>query len=299
MSVPAENRPYSLTVVIPTLGGDCLRETVETLNRGSVTPDEILICIPADFAHRVDLTAPNVRVVATECKGQVAQRAVGFRIASSAFVMQLDDDLLVDRDCVRYLLKALQRHGPKAAVSPSLVDRESGRSIYRKPDRSRVIDAIYNLLMNGTTASAQGKVLKSGGAVGVDPEAEGRDSYRVEWVPGGCVMHHRDNLVLDDFYPLKGKAYCEDIIHSHHLTSKGVTPYIEPRALCSVEAAPDSDLTFRDFLRSVVADYHARRYFMRLTSRNPLRLSLFLLARLVGYAGGRLARVRRPEVVKS
>lgn len=286
----ANDNRLPLTVVIPTLGGESLQPTIDALNSGSSVPSEILVCIPAAFTSRIRSHWDNVRVVVTECKGQVAQRAVGFRNASTQFVMQLDDDLFVERDCVRHLLEAVQRHGPNAAVAPSLVDRATGESIYRRAKRSPVADAIYNLLMNGTTAPAYGKVLKSGGAVGVDPKADLRDIYRVEWVPGGCVMHYRVNLVLEDFFPFRGKAYCEDIIHSHHLTSRGVALFVEPRALCSVEVASDSNLMLHDFVRSVIADYHPRRHYMRLTGRRPQRLAMFILSRFISYTAARFGR---------
>lgn len=287
-----------VTVVIPTLGGECLRATIEMLNRGSAVPREILVCIPADFAQKVTSEWQNVSVVSTECKGQVAQRSVGFRKAGSPFVMQLDDDLLVAEDCVKFLLEAIQRHGSNAAVAPALIDRETGESIYKRPQRTPPVDAAYNLLMNSTTAVAQGKVLKSGGAVGVDPKSDRREFYDVEWVPGGCVMHHKGNLILHDFFPFRGKAYCEDIIHSHHLTSRGVALFVEPRALCSVEAAPDADLSLREFVRSVIADLQPRRHYMRLTGRSPYRLALLVLARFVSYASGRFSR-RTGRAVRS
>jgi hypothetical protein len=214
--------------------------------------------------------------------------------------MQLDDDLIVDQDCLKYLLDSLQHYGPRAAVSPSLVDAMSGESIYKRPNRNKIIETLYNRVMNGSAGYQQGRIQKSGGAVGVDPQLEKRDSYQVEWLPGGCVLHHKANLVFDDFYPFKGKAYCEDIIHSHYLTSRGITPIIEPRALCGIEPASDATYTVGEFLRDVVADYRARRYFIRLTARHPFRLYLFVLSRCLSYVHARLMKaMRRPDVRKA
>ncbi len=287
---------YALTVVIPTLGGDCLRGTIEALNRGSVVPDEILVCIPAEHAHRIEVSWPNVKIVATDCRGQVAQRAVGFRSASHALVMQLDDDLIVDHDCVRQLLDCLQHRGPRAAVSPSMMNATTGESIYKRPNRNRLIESLRGWVVNGSTGDQQGRILQSGGTVGVDPQIDNRDWYHVEWLPGGCVLHHKANLVLDDFYPFKGKAYCEDIIHSYYLTSRGITPFVASRALCNVEPpACDSTYEVGEFLRTVVADYQARRHFVRLTGRHPFRLHMLVLSRCLGYVGRRLRRTLRPR----
>ncbi len=43
-----------LSVVIATLGGDSLEKTIDHLNVGTITPFEILICIPTEDAYRVN-----------------------------------------------------------------------------------------------------------------------------------------------------------------------------------------------------------------------------------------------------
>ena len=66
-----------------------------------MVPAELLICIPQAESHRVrHICAPNVKVLVTEVRGQMAQRAEGFRLATEALFMQLADDLLLDKFCV-------------------------------------------------------------------------------------------------------------------------------------------------------------------------------------------------------
>ena len=52
-----------ISVVIPSLGGD-LSKTLDSLNSGSVKPDEIIICLPND-RHLVEnvLAYENVIVI--------------------------------------------------------------------------------------------------------------------------------------------------------------------------------------------------------------------------------------------
>src|SRR5436853_3788278 len=97
-----------LSVVIPTLGGECLKRTIESLNASSRIPEEILVCIPTEYVGRVThYSWRNVTVLATDRKGQVAQRAAGFRKARCAFVMQLDDDVLLHERCIEFLIETL------------------------------------------------------------------------------------------------------------------------------------------------------------------------------------------------
>jgi hypothetical protein len=203
--------------------------------------------------------------------------------------MQLDDDLLVDRECVAYLADALRRHDGKVAVAPSLVHRSTGESIYKRPARRNLLTNVYYRLMNGADGFREGQIQKSGGAIGVDPSAGQREWYDTEWLAGGCVMHRRENLVLEHFFPLPGKAYCEDIIHSHHLTSRGVRLIIDPRAICAVDDLADHSVGVREFWKMLIGDYRARRYFMELSGRPRFRLYLFVFFRALKYAGARLA----------
>lgn len=282
---------YSLSVVIATLGGESLKETIGALNLGTIVPDEILICIPINEAHRVrDLSSRNVKVLVTECRGQVAQRAVGFRNTSHDVVMQLDDDMLVDEHCIERLLKTLKTCGQKVAVAPSLVDLSTGESAYRKPQRNGLLQKIYYWFMNGSDGYQPGKIDKSGSAIGIDPKSENRELYEVEWLAGGCVMHYRENLILENFYPLEGKAYCEDIIHSYHLIKRGIKLLVDAGALCSLELVYSSSNGPRIFLKNLAADFRARKYFMQLSSRGCLRMYFFYIASCLSYIAKKTLR---------
>lgn len=288
---PPAARPGPVTVVIPTLGGPSLGSTIEALNRGSTVPAEILVCIPAAEAKRAaDRLTTNVKIVATDCRGQVAQRACGFRLASHDHVMQLDDDMLVDVECVERLLGTLRRLGTGVAVAPALMNVATGRSIYRMPYRPGALRSFYYWLMNGRAGYEPGKLDKSGSAVGVDP-GDARDVvYDVEWLPGGCAMHYRRNLVLEDFYPFPGKAYCEDIVHSWHLTRRGIALKVDGGARCWMELTDFESMGQLDYLRYLAVNYRRRRYFMRLYSRWSPRTWLFYLINYANYQRRKLKR---------
>jgi glycosyltransferase involved in cell wall biosynthesis len=278
-----------VSVVIPTLGGPSLESTIEALNAGTARPAEILLAVPAREAETLRrFAAPNVRVLATATRGQVSQRAEGFRQASHPLVLQLDDDLVVAPVCVERLRDTLLGLGRHAAVAPSLVDRDTGASVYKKPARPWWVDRIYYSLLNGRRGYEPGRVYLSGAAVGVDATVPGPDVREVEWVPGGCVLHYCEELVLDAYFPFPGKAFCEDIIHSHLMTSRGVRLYVDTRAKCGVESIADSSFGVRQFWRMLTADFRARRYYLHLASRPSPRLYLFAGTRVLSYLAGRL-----------
>lgn len=278
-----------LAVVIPTLGGPSLDATIDALNAGTVVPEEIILCVPSREARTLRaFSAANVRVLATATRGQVSQRAEGFRQATQPLVLQLDDDLMVAPRCIEFLRETLLDLGKGAAVAPSLVDRDTGVSIYRKPSRPAWADRIYYAILNGAAGYQPGRVYLSGAAVGVDATVPGPDVREVQWVPGGCVLHYREELVLDAYFPFPGKAFCEDIIHSHLMASRGVRLYVDVRAECGVESIADSTFGVGQFWRMLMQDFRARRHYLRLARRPSWRLHLFVGIRVLSYLAGRL-----------
>ena len=71
-----------VSVVIPTLGGNILNDTIDNLNTGTIKPDEILICIPEKFKNNLNIqNYDNVEILTTSFMGQVPQRLYGFKKA--------------------------------------------------------------------------------------------------------------------------------------------------------------------------------------------------------------------------
>src|ERR1700753_3022901 len=97
-----DRNDQQISVVIATLGGDSLSGTIASLMNGSKPPAEILICIPAAHAGKVSALASDVvKIIPTEVKGQVKQRAFGFTQAKYPLVMQLDDDILFEKETLK------------------------------------------------------------------------------------------------------------------------------------------------------------------------------------------------------
>ena len=283
MSIPDPMSSPSVSVVIATLGGPTLLPTIELLNRGSVVPGEILICIPeAEAASFAMPQIGNIKIIATSIRGQVAQRAVGFRAAANEFVLQLDDDMSIDSNCIERLLEVVKKE-PKVAASAALIDVVSNESVYKNKRSGTILDAIYQWLMNGKRGYQQGRIDKAGFPAGVDPLLGSEAPIDVEWIAGGCVMHRRENLILEPFFPFPGKAYCEDIIHSHHLSARRIRLVVVPNARCGLEIISPLDVPWRRLRKELYADFKARRYFMRLSGRGLARMYLFYAIRLLSY----------------
>lgn len=275
----------AISVVIATLGGPTLVTTLQMLNQGSVVPSEILVCIPQHEAPRVaGLDFPNLRVLVTDCRGQVAQRVQGFRAAVNPLVLQMDDDMLPASDCLCRLRQSLLAHGSQCAVAPALVDRSTGFSAYRKPIANAWLLRLYYWFMNGRRGYVPGCIDLAGNAVGVDSDAvQPQQVVPAEWLAGGCVMHYRENLLLENYFPFVGKAYGEDVIHSHLLRNQGIALLVDTGARCELDLIYSSSMGWSDFWKSLCGDWRARRYAMRLRGRNSSRIVFIYLVSFISY----------------
>jgi hypothetical protein len=269
-----------VSVVIATLGGNSLKSTIDQLNAGSVAPDEILVCIPEKESHRLDgYTQSNVKVVVTGVQGQVAQRSVGFRMVSNELVMQLDDDVLLEENCLQTLVAQLEQNGPCCAIAPALRWLDTRKSVY-KTAPTKAWARLFYWCVNGTAGYHPGAVTKAGTEIGLSGEGPTTACAEAQWLPGGCILHRRRNLVLDDFYPFSGKAFCEDLIHSHLLRQRAVRLIVSNTGVAYLTNTPTERLRFGAFLRALKAEARARRYYVALSSRSVPRMYFYYLARL-------------------
>lgn len=266
---------HSISVVIPTLGGDCLLGTIAQINRGSVVPDEILVCIPEAEAPRVaSLAIPNVSVVVTPCRGQVAQRAIGFERAQYPMVLQLDDDITLHQESLKALADALCTLGKGSAVAPVYYEVATGHCIHElaKGGARGFLRDLYYSAFCGAPWGAQrmGAVTSVGLCFGVDGRYCGKVPYATQWLPGGCVLCFRENLIKEKFYPYPGKAYSEDLIHSFLRNTHGIRQWVIPGARCIIDS-PEPELS----PSAISAQQNARHYFVKLSGGSAWRSALY------------------------
>ncbi len=221
------------SVVIPTLGGQYLERTINLINEGTVVPKEILVCIPKDFTYLLANISfsKNVKILVLNVKGQVKQRLEGFKNVSYDYVIQLDDDIYVHKNCFERLLQSILVFNNEVAISPSMIFQNNGLSCYDMVH----INSRISTLVHGKNWYEPGKITRTGINIGLNTFKSKNRYNEVDWLPGGCVIHKRENLVLYDFFQFKGKAFYEDVIHSVHLTNKNVKLFIDSDAICGID----------------------------------------------------------------
>lgn len=246
-----------ISVVIPTLGGEGIKKTIRCLMDSSIVPSEVIICIPKKFYHLIDkkIESDVVQVIQTEVVGQVAQRAIGFNNAKHEYIIQLDDDVFLDHECIRQLLLTIVSNR-KIAVGPKLYNLEDQ---YHSPRIKTKKNSIFNnflfWIINGNQGYKPGKISKNGIAMGIEDSEKDEE---VEWLSGACILHRNENIINFNFYPYKGKAYSEDIIHSILLRERNVSLIRSGKACCKVNLSSGINLSsiFQEFYSVVRIGLH-------------------------------------------
>jgi len=258
-----------ISVVIPSLGGD-LSQTLNSLNSGTVKPDEIIICLPNKDHSVKDLSIyKNTILVYSEKYGQVYQRIFGFRKSKYEYILQLDDDVCVDKYCLE-VLESIISSTKDVSISPLWYDLTDESPIDEKK-KVGLLMSFYYWMINGSMGFAPGKISLAGTNFGVHPNYVDSSSnlFEVDWQPGGCIMHRREKLLLEDYYPYSGKAHFEDLIHSHFLKKSGISLFVSIEAKCMAKLNPR--LSFRGEL---YFDYKARLYFVKLANLSIVRMHI-------------------------
>ena len=235
-----------VSVVIPTVGESTLQDVIIALNKGSLVPREIIVCFPKEKLELVEsLKLGNVKLIQLDINGQVKQRVAGFKVAKFKYVLAIDSDFVVNNDTVQNLVLALEKMGPKSVIGPNH-NNEINKNLLKKPSKWNIFRIVMNLLEDSRVQIPPGTITKTGSVkAGSIPLEDIEDISTTQFISGGCSLHLKKNLVLEDYYPFAGKAYGEDVIHSILLRKKGLSLYVSRSAEIKNEGA--GDYTFDSF----------------------------------------------------
>jgi GT2 family glycosyltransferase len=244
------------SLVIPTLYGTELEETLIQIHQGTYIPSEIIIVIPSEFQKNIDCLKKysNIKILGVDFSGQVLQRIFGFKHASNDIVIQLDDDIFVDLICFENLIETLQNSDEKIAVAPLLKWKKNKESCYIKYQYKK-----RHLFIHGEKLNFPGKITKTGWNTGFFHSEKDERYIESEWLPGGCVAHSKKNLILENYYPFEGKAYFEDVFHSIYLNRKGVKLIVDNKSVCFIDEFKEDQ-----FDNEIKKFYFFRKYRIKL-----------------------------------
>jgi GT2 family glycosyltransferase len=145
--VPVRPIAPNFSVVIPTLGRECLRQCVAAIAHGTLIPARLILshqgtpgsmdAMLLDFAH----LGIEIQYVHCEQRGAAAGRNTGIRRVITEFFASTDDDCIVDERWLEEIAAALQRH-PREIISGRVLASEPGAPATIDADHVRIFNSV-------------------------------------------------------------------------------------------------------------------------------------------------------------
>ena len=270
-----------LSVVIPTIGDRNLFPTLLSLNNSSIEINEIIISAPIkNKLNRIELQKiRNLKIHISKFKGQVLQRIEGFKIAKGDYILQLDDDIILNKNCIRLLFDEL-KNLPNASISPNVFLSENKNSIFSKKDSLK--QKIFNLISGLKLYNREGRITISGFESYPEISSNSDLLTETEWLIGGCVLHHKKNLILNNYFNFSGKAYCEDLFHSLELRKNKIKLFIHKKASIFLDVN-ENKTDWNTFKKELFKDLRVRRFLVLNNNLSITRMYLVYFFRCINF----------------
>lgn len=264
-----------IDVIIPTIGTRNLSNTIFKLNSGLVKPKKIIVCYikKKKLFSILKKNNKNLLFIKAKKKGQIHQRKQAFLKSKNKIILQIDDDVSVKTDTLKYLKKSLLVKGRGHVVGPVYVNKNNKESIHKIKRKFQFLFDFLHYFFCG----AKFGYAKSGSLTsilinyGIDNSIKTKSNLvKTDWLPGGCIISHRNDFLTSPNFPFKGKAYCEDIFYSINRTKKNIDHFVCKNAIVEIDL-PYSN--FYDFFNELKI-----RYFLIKKFRNDNILKFYIWA---------------------
>lgn len=259
-----------ISVVIPTIGSKYLNQTIDYLFKQTILPNEVILVVPKQYKRNINIIDKrNIFIIYSEKKGQVYQRSLGFQNAKYRNVIQLDDDIfLKDKNLIEKLMEKFSGIDNNSVIAPIIKEINKENLQYGKLKLMMI--RFYNYFVRGSRNFYNNfGDISSFGIPCPQINLSVKSYIKTDWLPGGCILSQKKNLVTYDFYPYEGKAYSEDILHSIIRKQNNIKHYLVPDLY--VETYSDTLNIKEDFYKQ----FKIRKYICNYVSGSVFRFYLW------------------------
>ena len=255
------------SVVIASLGREHLLETINFLNKGTVVPNEIICVFPSKTKLPKNLKKKNVKIIFCKNKNQIMQRNKGLRYVRNNYIFQIDDDVKVSKNCLKKLLIALKKLGENnTAVGPIFFD--FNKKLHFDYKKESFASNIFKYLVCAAPLNEKkaGKITSIG--IGYTANYYDKNHFiKSDYLPGGCVLYTKKNIVKVKSLSKNSKSYCEDILHSLARKKKNINHFVVKGAKALTEKNKKKEFIINEYLKEI----SVRKKICDLFDGNPVR----------------------------
>lgn len=180
-----------------------LKKTLKSIEKSSVKPSQIIIVLPQVEKNVKIKKISNLEIRYSKIKNQVYQRTLGISYLKKKIkiLLQLDDKILLEKNCVKYLLEFWNYAGLDI------------KGVGLNPIGQIKPKASFFQKITHTNFDKQGVILSNGYALGWN---EQKENLYTQWLNGGMTSWNLSKMkyLKKRKFPLIKWCVCEDVIIS-------------------------------------------------------------------------------------
>ena len=228
MTIKAEE---DLTIVCASHNGvNRIPLFLDSIQKNIVNPKEVIIC----GTHESDISSVseelliknNVSFIVSEFANQIYQRNLALSKVNTAYILQLDDDLILDSNAIGNYCRHFSSPGSNKKVVCGFPLLPNGQHMsfnrVKKLYQSSKFIRLFFKIINGFEELRNMSILKSGRIFPL--VLDGQENIEPEWLHS-CLMFHKDAIGKKPSPSSennnKGKGYYEDVFFTLSLRKKG------------------------------------------------------------------------------
>jgi len=247
-----------LTIVCATHNGRYkLPGFIKSIEGNSLRPKEIIICGTSsndlDDITEEQKNNNNIYFILSDISNQIIQRKAALKAVKTKYILQLDDDLILEKETIKnYSKHFIGPNTNNRVVSGFTIFPNGEHMSFRtslKYHNSSLV-RFYVFLINGFKKPKNMTILKSGRIFPYVFKSENNPAPN--WL-SSCIMYNKE--VAKEYFEFtenldfehKEKAYFEDVLFTHDLFTKGYNLFIEKKAKLIHPVTSESNL--EEFLK--------------------------------------------------
>ncbi len=229
----------SLSIVCATHNNiEKLNMTLESIVNNSYHPNEVVICstniLDKKKIKNTISSNLNILFIFSERKSQTYQRKMAIKKSIGSIIMQIDDDVLLDKNSIYKLYSHFNKNTKgKIVVGAYLLYPNKKHVSYRFNNyyKNSVIKYLYKFLNNGNRVNDM-SVLSSGRLV---PKLNiDNKSKNFQWL-SSLLMYTKTSYYEAFKIDIDGKGFFEDVFFTHSLYRKGYKLIIEEKSVAYID----------------------------------------------------------------
>ena len=278
-----------ITVVIPTNLKNIRNWRITQLNNYAIENITVILSIPPkvniEDTYKLGFSK-NINIINSQYIGQVNQRQYGLNFCETNLIIQMDDDIDFPINKIKNLLIEFKKLPKHSCLAPYL-EIEFDNNLFFK-----ISNLLKNIFLYSEINPKSGSVSRSSFPIPHLKRIKNEVCFEeVSWLPGGILILSFEDIISENYFPFKGKAYCEDLIHSFLLKKKGIKLFLSNQISFNTEIISYRSLNLRSFRQLIFNDFKIRNYYRKLIKNNFISFIVAYIYIIVIYLTSRIKRI--------